>query len=66
MKLLQEEERKKALEDLNDIQYITFEHCIAQYKQGKMDEFWNDIESLGVLFGLSNKILEENLMDSTG
>jgi hypothetical protein len=63
VKLLQEEERKKALRDLNDIQYIMFEHCIAQYKKGKMDEFWNDIESLDVLFGLSTKILEEELMN---
>ena len=30
-----------------------------------MDEFWNDIVDLDTLFGLSNKILEEDLMDSS-
>ncbi len=29
-----------------------------------MDEFWIDIENLDILFGLSNKILEEDLMNS--
>ena len=62
MKHLRKEERIEALEGLNDIQYILFEHCITQYEKGQMDEFWNDIENLDFLFGLSNKILEEELM----
>jgi len=37
---------------------------MAQYERGRMDEFWNDIEHLDILFRLSNKILEEDLMDS--
>jgi len=59
VKRLQKEERIKALKDLNDIQYNLFEHCMAQYEKGQMDKFWNDIDSLDLLFGLSNKILKE-------
>jgi len=61
---VQEEERKRAIEGLNDIEHILFEHCMAQYEKGRMDEFWNDIVDLDTLFKLSNKILEEDLMDS--
>lgn len=57
---MQKEERAKALKDLNDIQYKLFGHCITKYEKGQMDEFWNDIESLDLLFGLSNKILQEH------
>jgi len=62
---VQEEERDKALKGLNDIQYNLFQHCIAQYEKGRMDEFWNDIVDLDILFNLSNKILEEDLMNSS-
>ena len=62
---MQEEERKEAVKGLNDIQYRLFKRCIAQYEKGRMDEFWNDIVDLDTLFGLSNKILEEDLMDSS-
>lgn len=64
MRQVQEEERKEAIKGLNDIQHTLFESCIAQYEKGRMDEFWNDIVDLDVLFSLSNKILEEDLMDS--
>lgn len=60
-----QEERKEAIEGLNDIQYRLFKQCMAQYEKGRMDEFWNDIVDLDILFNLSNKILEEDLMDSS-
>ena len=63
VRLVQEEERKRATKGLNDIQHILFEHCMGQYEKGRMDEFWNDIEHLDILFTLSNKILEEDLID---
>ncbi|MFY3741707.1 MAG: hypothetical protein HMLIMOIP_002166 [Candidatus Nitrosomirales archaeon] len=62
---MQEEERKRATKVLNDIEHILFEHCMAQYEKGRMDEFWNDIVDLETLFNLSNKILEEDLIDSS-
>ncbi len=37
---------------------------MVQYERGRMDDFWNDIVDLDVLFSLSNKILEEDLMES--
>lgn len=61
---MEKEERVKALKDLNDIQYNLFEHCIEQYEKRQMDEFWNDIESVDLLFGLSNKILQEDHSNS--
>jgi hypothetical protein len=57
---MEKEEHVKTLRDLNDIQYNLFEHCIEQYEKRQMDQFWNDIESLDLLFGLSNKILQEH------
>jgi len=62
---LQEEERKRALDTLNDIQYVVFENCISNYRQGRMDEFWNDVNNLDTLFTLSSKILDEDLNDSS-
>ena len=62
---MQEEEREKAIKGLNDIQYNLFQHCMTQYEKGRMDEFWNYIEHLDILFNLSNKVLEEELMDSS-
>lgn len=59
---MQKEERAKAIKDLNDIQYELFDHCMTSYEKRRMDEFWNDIESLDLLFGLSNKIVEEELL----
>ena len=56
---MQEEERVKAIKDLNDIQYIMFEDCMVAYEKGQMDAFWSGIESLNLLFDLSNKILKE-------
>ena len=38
---------------------------MAQYEKGRMDQFWNDIVDLDFLFNLSNKILEEDLIDSS-
>ncbi len=64
MKNLQKEERARALSALNDIQYMLFEDCFAQYEKGHMNEFWDDIENLHILFGLSNRVLEEDLMNS--
>ncbi len=37
---------------------------MVYYEKGRMDEFWNDIVDLDTLFSLSNKILEEDLMNS--
>ncbi len=62
---MQEEERKEAISGLYDIQYRLFKHCMAQHEKGRMDEFWNDIVDLDTLFNLSNKILEEDLIDSS-
>jgi len=56
---MQEEERVKAIKDLNDIQYIMFEDCLVAYEKAQMDAFWSGIESLNLLFDLSNKILKE-------
>ena len=65
MRHLQEEERKRALDALNDIQYVVFENCTSNYRNGRMDEFWNDINNLDSLFTLSSKILDEDLMGSS-
>ena len=62
---LKEEERERALDLLNDIQYVVFERCTVNYNNGRMDEFWKDINSLDTLFTLSGKILDEDLKDST-
>ncbi len=58
---LQEEARKKALDALNDIQYVVFENCTSNYRNGRMGEFWDDIKNLDALFTLSGKILDEDL-----
>ncbi len=58
---LQEEERKRALDALNDIQYAVFENCTSNYMNGRMSEFWNDVNNLDTLFTLSSKILDEDL-----
>jgi len=60
---MEEEERTKALKNLNDIQYSLFQDCMSLYEKRQMDEFWNDIAGLNLLFSLSNKILEEELMN---
>ncbi len=60
---MEKEERAKALKDLNDIQYKLFEDCMALYEKRQMNEFWNDMESLDLLFDLSNKIIQEELMN---
>ena len=60
---LKEEERERALDLLNDIQYVVFERCTVNYNNGRMDEFWKDINSLDTLFTLSGKILDEDLKD---
>ena len=65
MRHLQEEERKTALDTLNDMQYAAFENCTRNYRNGRMEEFWNDIKNLDVLFMLSGNILDEDLKDST-
>jgi hypothetical protein len=62
---LQEEERRRALNALNDIQYVVFERCTGNYNNGRMEEFWNDIDNLDTLFTLSGKILDEDLKDYT-
>lgn len=62
---MKEEERKKALDALNDIQYVIFENCISNFENGRMNEFWSAIDNLDVLFALSGKILDEDLKDST-
>jgi hypothetical protein len=62
---VQEEERKEAIKGLNDIQHTLFQDCMAYYEKGRMNEFWNDIVDLDILFSLSNKILEEDLIDSS-
>ena len=61
---LKEEERERALDLLNDIQYVVFERCTVNYNNGRMDEFWKDINSLDTLFTLSGKIPDEDLKDS--
>jgi len=61
---MEKEERAKALKDLNDIQYKLFEDSMALYEKRQMAEFWNDIEGLYLLFRLSNKILEEERINS--
>ncbi len=60
---MQKEERSKAIDDLNGIQHSLFEHCVTAYGNKRMDEFWNDIEGLDVLLGLSNKMIDEDLID---
>jgi len=60
---LKEEERERALDLLNDIQYVVFERCTVNYNNGRMEEFWKDINSLDTLFTLSGKILDEDLKD---
>jgi len=62
---LQEEERKRVLDTLNDIQYVVFESCTNNYENGRMDEFWDDIDNLDTLFTLSSEILDEDLKDSS-
>ncbi|MGH9923469.1 MAG: hypothetical protein ACRD38_12025 [Nitrososphaerales archaeon] len=61
---MKEEERRKALDTLNDIQYDVFRTCASNYEKGRMDEFWSDINSLDTLFTLSSMILDEDLKDS--
>lgn len=61
---MEKEERAKALKDLNDIQYKLFEDCMALYEKRRMDAFWNDIVGLTLLFELSNKILQEERLNS--
>ncbi|MGH9922423.1 MAG: hypothetical protein ACRD38_06705 [Nitrososphaerales archaeon] len=61
---MQEEERRRVLETLNDIQSEAFRTCTSNYEKGRMDEFWNDIDNLDTLFTLSGKILDEDLKDS--
>jgi len=63
VRLLKEEERERALDTLNDIQYEVFRTCTSNYEKGRMDEFWSDINSLDTLFTLSGKILDEDLKD---
>ncbi len=65
MRHLQEEERRRVLDTLNDIQSEVFRTCTSNYEKGRMDEFWNDIDNLDTLFTLSGKILDEDLKDST-
>jgi hypothetical protein len=60
---LKEEERKRTLDTLNDMQYAVFENCTRNYRNGRMDEFWKDINNLDTLFALSGKILDEDLKD---
>ena len=62
---MQEEERRRALDALNDMQYVVFRRCTINYNNGRMEEFWNDIDNLDTLFTLSGKILDEDLKDST-
>jgi hypothetical protein len=57
-------ERAEALKALNTIQYNLFQRCISLYEKGRFNEFWNEIESLDRLFNLSNKILQEERLDS--
>ncbi len=47
------------------MQYAAFENCTRNYRNGRMEEFWNDIKNLDTLFTLSGKILDEDLKDST-
>lgn len=61
---MEKEERAKALKDLNDIQYKLFEDCMTLYEKRRMDAFWNDIVGLTLLFELSNKILQEERLNS--
>jgi len=61
---MEKEERAKALKGLNDVQYKLFHDCMALYERGDMEQFWNDIEGLDLLFELSNKILQEEHMNS--
>ncbi len=65
MRHLKEEERERALDALNDIQYVIFENCISDYEDGRMNEFWSDINNIDTLFTLSGKILDEELKGST-
>jgi hypothetical protein len=46
------------------MQYAVFENCTRNYRNGRMDEFWKDINNLDTLFALSGKILDEDLKDS--
>ena len=61
---MQKEERAEALKTLNDIQYNLFRECLSFYEKRRMNEFWNEIEGLDRLFGLSNKILQEERLNS--
>ncbi|MGH9923518.1 MAG: hypothetical protein ACRD38_12275 [Nitrososphaerales archaeon] len=62
---MKEEERKRALDALNDMQYVVFESCTSNYENGRMNEFWSDVNSLDTLFTLSGKILDEDLKNSS-
>jgi len=46
------------------MQYAVFERRTGNYNNGRMEEFWNDIDNLDTLFTLSGKILDEDLKDS--
>ncbi len=46
------------------MQYVVFERCTSNYNNGRMEEFWNDIDNLDALFTLSGKIIDEDLKDS--
>ncbi len=61
---MQGEERRRALDVLNDIQYEMFQRCTVNYNNARMEEFWNDIDNLDTLFALSGKLLDEDLKDS--
>ncbi len=47
------------------MRYVVFRRCNVNYNNGRMEEFWNDIDNLDTLFALSGKILDEDLEDST-
>lgn len=46
------------------MQYAVFENSTRNYRNGRMDEFWKDINNLDTLFALSGKILDEDLKGS--
>ena len=46
------------------MQYVVFRRCNVNYNNGRMEEFWNDIDNLDTLFTLSGKILDEDLKHS--
>jgi hypothetical protein len=42
--------RRRALDVLNDIQYEMFQRCTINYNNGRMEEFWNDVDNLDTLY----------------